>query len=392
MAVVKSSQGTITGRSRVLHPTGPWGDNSAIAWRDRLTISTSTNPKGNNPFASDSFTVSGGLVTGDTGFYEHEGAPSGFYAFQPPGFEGSSPRSDAGRKLLAMTNPARPEVLMPVFFLELRDIPNMVRQVGRGAIAVRDGLRSGRSLAKELGGHSPTATLAGANLAAQFGWQPFIGDLWKMAKFQDAVQNRKEELDKARKGIKRKVKILDRSSFARSVTWALGPEWGDVPGSISGVSVTTGGVIWKETYPGSASLPDANIRRLLGGLDAGNIAANVWEALPWSWFTDYFNNISDMIQAGNRTVATPERAWIKTTIKTTSTMIGRKHRFGATLQGARCTNRSTVRSPVVGGGGDIAHLPVLSGGQLSILGSLAVVKNRRVLEPIVRAGLHRSLR
>lgn len=367
--------GTIEGH-QIVGPPFNWDDiRRVIAWSDNLAVNTSTNPGGNNAFRVIHETYDGSLLNGITGASTWVNWPSTFYneGYSYP----DDPPGNHGRKLYALTNPTRPQVLLPVFLSELRDIPEMVRQVGRVGIAIRDG---GKAL-KDAISKSPTQGAAAANLAFQFGWKPLVQDLWTMATFQDAVDKRKHQLEMVagKKGLRRTIKHLGHISKTESRTWAGVSEY-TLRGHVNYEKTVSGGVVWKETYPGSAKLPEGNIRRQLAGLTADSIALNVWEGLPWTWFADYFNNVGDLIQAGNRTIATPDRGWLKWTTVITASHAGTKSNFGeAFVSGGTYTQKDVFRLPVDATSSDIAQLPLLGAGQLSILGSLAVVKNRRIL-------------
>jgi hypothetical protein len=382
---LKTNRHTTTGTWGYTPSRTNGGVQSQYAWQDDLIISTSVNPGGNNPFTVEHRTTSGSVINGVGGSYGYSNFPTVFYGRSYS--YGSAPTAADGRRLIAMTNPSRPTVLLPVYLKELGDLPEMVRQAGRIGIAIRDGVSRGSLLKDLTKAKNPTAALAAANLGFQFGWRPLVQDLWTFATFQDSVDKRKKELKKLREeGLRRTVKKLWSSGFNQSFNTALGEGFNSVRITERYQAVASGGVIWKETYTGSSDLPDADIRARLLGLTPDAIAANVWEALPWSWFTDYFNDIGAMIQAGNRTIATPVRAWTKvvsTCNASHPTVFGGTSGIlkNVTLSGGQTTWKRISRFPATGQGApnEAAHIPILGLGQLSILGSLAVVKNRKVL-------------
>jgi hypothetical protein len=372
---LKSRSGTITG---TIVLSGTTTEVSATAWRADLLASNSKNPGGNNNFESADQSVSGSLISGD---YALKGmwtnVPSALYN-QYKALPAHLPYdTNAGQRLIAMTNPGRPDVKVPVFLAELRDIPEMVRDMGHLAMLVRDKHPSPLSA---YGGGSPTAGAAKLALLHQFGWRPFLEDILKMADFQDSVEKRKKELKGlgSKDGKRRTVKNLQTVSKSSLGIVTVDNSFVNLPYFTKTTTVVSGGVIWKETYPGSSDLSDWSIRRLVTGFDAGNIAANVWEALPWTWFTDYFNNIGQQLQAGNRTIASPSRAWIK--IRTISESTHPSKKVNKLICGSgNYRMRLFTRVPYLGGSSAYASLPFLGSGQLSTLGSLAVVKNRKVL-------------
>lgn len=333
-----------------------------------LVTNISTNPKGNNPFRVYHTVISGSIQNGGSDeYFRYENNPSTWYDRTHYVAKCSKPLdsiANYSNRFAAGTNPSRPAVRLPVFVAELRDIPGMVKEMGAVAIAIRD--KGFAAVAKKAN----TATLGKANLAYQFGWRPFVQDLWKMVTFADACEKRKKELTKlSRQGLRRRWNRLDEGSESYT-------EFDQDLGTLQfkrSVVVKAGG-IWKCSYPGSADLTPSQIRRVILGSDPGNITANVWEALPWSWFTDYFLNVGQMLQAGNQTIAYLDRGWITNVWESKCSSSGSP---GWTSPGFM-TFREIERYPA-NPSVPTASFPTLEAGQLSILGSLAVVKNRKVL-------------
>ena len=119
------------------------------------------------------------------------------------------------------------------------------------------------------------------------------------------------------------------------------------------------------------------------GLNAANVTLNIWNALPWSWLIDYFANVSDYLganQIGRSAVAS--RACIMTHRRinyTHGAVIGKPGKLSGQLTlspGSVLSEQKTrtiVSPPVL----PTIQIPALSGHQLSILGSLAVLRRRR---------------
>lgn len=369
-----SSTRTATGRRKAWYSTDYEVKEYTVA-SDNLYLNVSTNKGGNNPFGVLHYTCSGSLSTGrDDNGNLYEGFPTSFYDRSYYSSASGIPEPDFGglsSQLAASTNPSRPDVLLPSFIAELKDLPEMVKQLGSVAIAIRDG-----GVKKLLKAADPRKA-AEANLAIQFGWRPFIQDLWTMATFADGVEKRKKELNSLRQkgGLRRTLNRLQTVSNSETDTRTF-----IVPITMNRNMVCGGTMHWLPTYAGSADLTPNQIRRVITGFDAGNIAANVWEELPWSWFTDYFFNVSQMLQAGNRTIATPSKGWIKTerTVHVSHPPYNNDWSSNAApTTGGTMTSRQVERRPFSAVA--TASFPTLGAGQLSILGSLAVVKNRKVL-------------
>lgn len=278
--------------------------------------------------------------------------------------------------LWARTNPTRPAVHLPVFWLELRDIPDMLRQAGRFLLHARNWRQYVRG---SLRGRD----LATANLALQLGWAPLLGDLLKLASFQDTVEKRRKEILNATKrgGYRRRIRL---GSNYRNIPAPSG--WTANFGSFASfpvamkpgyqTAVSWAVMKWRPTSSTGIPTKTDDLRPYLLGLHPSNILENVWEALPWSWLIDYFSGIGDIIAAGNHHAATPLGGSVMTTSVTVMShgiYLGRSLNLSAGV--VKQVNRR--RAPADGlGFSDIARIPTLGAGQLSILGSLAYLKGR----------------
>jgi len=280
---------------------------------------------------------------------------------------------------LAATNPSRADILLPASLFELKDVPGMVKEVGHLAILVRD---KGRKAFKELDG----IAIAKANIIYQFGWRPFVEDIWTCLKFTKGVEKRRKELEalssSGSKGLRRTIShIWDREEVSVYQNYPLKSDGGtNIFRDLHTRRTVKRWVIgyWKPTYAGSIPSSDDSIRRVLNGTDAGNIAANVWEELPWSWFTDYFFNVGKMIDAGNRTIATPHLVSVMTeqTQYSYHDAWPERHLSAGNIEYIHRYRNVDIDYP----SSITASFPTLGAGQLSILGSLAIVKNRRALK------------
>lgn len=345
--------------------------------RDSLDVSVSTNRGGENPFSSSHVTLEGSIgycprpPTGiGSKYFTHPG-PSSWGNMSLP--EADNVSWDAAN-IWARSNPSRPAVLLPVFWLELREIPDMIRQAGRFLLHARNWRRYVRK-------DSQTRDLATANLAFQFGWAPLVGDLWKIATFQDAVDKRRKLIDKlySGKGLRRTGKLGSTSKTFQGSGNANFGSYRNFYVSYLGLATKQSWFVakWKPTQPSALPPSDGALRAHLTGVHPSHILENVWEALPWSWLIDYFTNIGDVIQAGNNYLATPAGGSVMTTSTSAAS-------HPASQQGLDALSAGTVRfirrsRAPLGGASLTASLPNLEAGQLSILGSLAVLKGRKTL-------------
>lgn len=267
--------------------------------------------------------------------------------------------TEMATRLLAMTNPGRASVSLPVFIGELRDLPSMVR----------------------LAGNSILKRTSGAYLSWEFGWKPLISDVRKLLDFQSTVSKRVKELERlyGKGGLKRRMNL-----------GASGVE------SVSNVAIESstslvfranqkiftkrqswGTVRWKPIQiPSLASRPDLNrlARKAVFGLSIQ--AEDAWNLIPWTWLIDWFSNCGDFLQAhGNRVPCVPSVPNIMT--KTETKIDYTRTDSHTWCSGGDSTILHTTLSRRVQGAGLAASLPFLSKRQLSILGALAIQRLRR---------------
>jgi hypothetical protein len=283
-------------------------------------------------------------------------------------------------RLLAGTNPTRPVIRLPVSLFELRDLPMLYHQALTFLTAGRRGDRQGKYWRRL----SPTQRLASANLATQFGFLPMIRDVKSLFDFTDSVNKRNKELDRlySSNGLKRRM-TLHRGESNHSKTWTSDPSRSRTTKG-KGTIHTWGTVRWKpNTRPSSPGRPsDKEVKRMLLGLTAGDIPANLWNALPWSWLVDWFTNAGDILQANQgrlvchptglcvmnyRTITwTSEPFTIVTTSGTRTETVTISPGYTFHESKLRALPSATLS----------ASIPFLGTGSLSILGSLAVSRGK----------------
>jgi hypothetical protein len=281
----------------------------------------------------------------------------------------------------AASNPSRPSFQLPVFLWELKDIPDMIRQGGEFAAAIKAGAGPALSLIKD------PKKAASANLAYQFGMRPFIEDLKSIASFQHSVEKRRKEMDalfnSGKKGLRRKV-ILDTNSESgvrTSFLWSTSFSTGAQPITYNRMYKRWGVVNWKANGNSPYPRSDGELRRRILGLTADNIPLAVWKALPWSWLGDYFVNVSNIIAANNRLVATPSQVSVMTKSVTTEShgpferIISGNRQFLITGGSSRLVRHQRAVTYTLGQQLQ-GVLPTLSAGQLSTLASLYIQRAR----------------
>lgn len=265
--------------------------------------------------------------------------------------------------IAARTTPNRPDVDLPVFVAELRDLPHLIH----------------------LGGRSLLGKVSSANLNYQFGWRPLLGDLGKLWEFKKYVERRLNNFEKLRKGVyKRKVSIGSDSnnSNGKVILQSSSGVWLDGLTNTSTKANRWATMRWS-LAPG-AGLPARGsgdehwlaVRAVLG-LDPSAITSVIWELIPFSWLADWYGSIGDFlmttrnlipVRAGSCCVMTQVETQFSATCKAPS----RDFIYSTPYTQKYVTKARAVlsapSSPLQ------AELPALSLGQLSILGSLSVLR------------------
>lgn len=271
---------------------------------------------------------------------------------------GSPTLSELASDLLAKTNPSRPVVDIPVFIGELGDLPDLVRKAG-GSLLRR---------------------IAAGNLKYQFGIRPLVSDLTSMLNFADISAKRFKELKALQSsGLRRKKNLF---SDSKTDSGALSLNSGAFQPSISGAytRVTSmnrwGFVKWFPTgdFPAGDPALQKLARRAVLGLTVDGSTA--WELIPFSWLADYFSNVGSLLKANRNIVAASHSTpLIMTRTKTTRTVVPGVQSWDTAFGTYVETLETKERSQAIATLG--AHLPVLSLRQMSILGSLVILRSGR---------------
>ncbi len=277
-------------------------------------------------------------------------------------------------KALALSNPSRATVSIPNFIYELKDLPGMYKDILY--------LKSQFYNLKNLPRYNPKV---GANwfLAIKFGWIPLFNDIRRMLSFQISVDRKLNELERlySNGGLKRRIKHGLGSDHRESTSFVvMDTRLGGTP--TCKLQRTTSverwaTVRWKPTKLPKAHTPEDMrklARRLVFGLDSLS-AVQVWNAVPWSWLTDWFTNVGDFLQAHDNTVpAAPGPVNLMT--RTESKYLWTRTGTFAKWSGGEGSATLKTLERTQGNASLAASLPLLSGGQLSILGALALQRMR----------------
>ena len=269
-------------------------------------------------------------------------------------------------KALASANPNTPNIDLPVSIIELRELPQLLRDAG--TIALNTARRK----------HAKAS--ARANLAAQFGVAPVISDMLTLMDFVEKVAQRERYLRRlnSEKPVRIKRKITEQNwdtNFTHS---------GGLPLGVSSIKINylTTSVYWFTMRAHlSVLMTERDIQthafKLVLGIDTVSVK-QLWELLPWSWLIDWFSDVGDILAA--------YRNGIPFIWSNLNVMCRTEYKMSGTIQGMISTINADITSPA----GIAVHktrtpvptvwayptlrIPYLSAKQWSILTSLAVLR------------------
>nr|UJQ85008.1 MAG: hypothetical protein 1 [Leviviridae sp.] len=280
-------------------------------------------------------------------------------------------------RVLATTGPLTPNVNLPLFIYELKDVPGMLRHAGN----LLHGLRKPSGL-------NPVKEAAAANLAWKFGWAPIISDLNKLLGFAEAAKSQQKRIKGAHssKGIRRRVDLgSDSKGFTgSSLVWSTyglnhSQSWAG-----GGESHTWATVRWIVRDPSKYGYepPFNEALKTSLGLNAGQIPISVWKAIPWTWMLDWFTDISNVLQANyNSIYYKPYRLSIMRTSTTTVDLKPILNIGGNPGNWISGGNRVTTFKYRLANNNPSAQatlrLPFMDNFKMSVLGSLAALKALR---------------
>lgn len=259
----------------------------------------------------------------------------------------------------ARTNPSRPEVSMPQFLGELRDIPKTLYLKGEN--------------------HAKNRTHGGSAVEYNFGWGALISDLLKLADFTNQVDRRLKELEALHSsGLRRRMTVFDESSVGSSAAVTFNSALSvSITGKVNYYSRTRkwGSVQWIPQVPfkGTDGELASLARRIVHGWDLslGSYSSTLWNLLPWSWFSDYFFNLGDYLDSQRNGVGAVARlGCVMTNIRTVwSQEVKKPVQPNITASAGHYILEQKFR--VLASAGLSATVPFLSAGQLVTLSSIA---------------------
>lgn len=280
-----------------------------------------------------------------------------------------SPKSDAQcvSDLKARTNPSRPDIVPFTLLQDLYDIPRMLKDVGR-LIKSPKKLLSPKEQANQY-------------LGALFGWLPLVQDVHQLLNVQSLIHKRFGEIQRLHSGLGlRRSLHLDEGVATSESTYALQSGLGLIA-NIRRVSVTRynkwGTIRWKPRDALPFNPNDANtirqIRRAVIGLTPEGLNKGAWDLLPWSWIVDWFTNAHTATMGySNFIPADSSHICLMTKYETIDEHIAPEHLNSECSGGSGLVSLIEKTRSVNVSASLTAHLPILDGGRLGILGALFV--------------------
>lgn len=279
-------------------------------------------------------------------------ANSSFFNNLWQGITGEPTLGTMATRLLAMTNPSRPIVDLPLLLIEtLKDLPSLLRVEGNTLIQ----------------------RAASLNLNYQFGIAPLVSDLGKLLDFTQQVALRTQELKALHKGGLRRKRTLWQASAPITLSSAHQSANAYIYGThfVTQTGYYWGTVKWYPTTTPPATEGDmlSLARRAVLGLTIDFSTA--WNLIPWSWLVDWCSNTGQYLIAHRNIVgAVPKYINIMRQRKVEATC--RYTPAYSDVSDHQCSVVWKMRdraTPSLS-----AHLPFLSLRQLSILGSIGVLR------------------
>lgn len=271
-------------------------------------------------------------------------------------------------ELLARANPSVPDVDLLNFIWELKEFPSMLRHLGdlwsfgkNIPTYFRSGVRWNKQARSAIGG---------APITVAFGWKPLLSDLRSLVATAEAIDRRLQQLREASKPGGTTTRMRIRSGqLSSSHNTQIGPFYYQVRRT---TQFEEWGVL-KHSIPNTGRIPYWTFEDACSLAYSTNLsAATVWNSFPWSWLIDYLYNVGSFLEAGqNRLGWKAEKALIMRKYITHCELIPYGPYPPGTQNGSM-TWTSKNRNVVVNPTPVIAFRPMITSGQLTNLGALAL--------------------
>jgi hypothetical protein len=235
-------------------------------------------------------TVTGGVKGIDV--YSFDRNPFTNQGFSDTALALSAPPTAAAAmtQMMASTNPSRADVSVPNFIFELGELPQLLHLNGKA--------------------HHKSKPRSSA-VDYNFGWDLLFKDISRLVDYTSLVDKRVKELNAlySKRGLR-----TSRTVDTVTVTQVNAPTtFNSFVASVGGfVTQTTSRRTWASCQwrpDNPIDIPDAadlvrKARQVVHGWDfsGGGIASTIWEAIPWSWLSDYWLNVGDYFKSQRNAV------------------------------------------------------------------------------------------
>lgn len=322
------------------------------------------------PFSVDRFFTAGGEINKKGSGYDswfHNYIPTGmrssnFSLYGHASLPSSPSYIEAATMAAARTNPSRPYVDIPVSILDFNPA-----------------FESMKDRAKDLHG---IKRIASTNLEYNFTVAPLIGDLIKLWRAQEMMDNRLKELERlhGKRGLRRTVSIGDYSAQTSKTLWVqsvgitLERTWRCQTTAKYRCHVRWGAQAGPGVKPSPAQMRLWAMKSVLGlTVDSSTL----WELIPFSWLADYFGDIGTYLKATRNIVPATLRGcypmWHKRSVWSCPSW---ESDSGKTKMNSASITRET-KTRVVSSISPSAYFRILNARQVGILASLSAVRSPR---------------
>ncbi|DAD50056.1 TPA_asm: maturation protein, partial [ssRNA phage Esthiorhiza.4_11] len=289
------------------------------------------------------------------------------YPFDNQGFSASHPAVptlptpvEAITRVQASTNPSynsNIDVSLPNFLFELKDIPSMLRQKGTN--------------------HRSTQS-SNSTAEYNFGWAQLFRDLQTMLHFTTTVDEHiaTQEFIAKNGGLKRKRGVYSSSTLVSGAPTTFQSFNVGVLGFVNKVQRVDmwASIQWAPNDTGIKSgeeMRSLALRQAHGwDFSSGAIASVIWEAMPWSWFADYFGNVGTYFKSQRNLLnMTAHNGCVMTRVTTTQSQVitSVSPGFVASPGSYKYETKSRV---LANAGLSFASIPLFGAGQLVTLSSI----------------------
>lgn len=319
--------------------------------------------------------------------------PSGFaYATQGSYLSPSNGASFHVPKVLSRANPSRPYVDTGVFLGELRDFPGMGRAIWQTANRLYKEMPRHLSTRERLDAafkRSAKEVITNADehfIANQFGWLPFVSDIYKYIDVGGIVEQRAQELKSlSQRGSNSRTTRLETLQANSESTVSVETHQMILRGSLKRSTRTE---VWGSARfsldansplkTASADQIKALAQRSVMGLTVDQSTA--WNLMPWSWLIDWASNIGDWVGSTRNIVgAHPKGSVCIMTRKSIASEVRTRIPANWPMSGGTCIFLQLDRRRDVFSPGTLPEMgfQILSGRQSAILSSLMTLRAKR---------------